>query len=131
MLKLILLEYSSGTNFFAISGTPGIGKSLFLIYIIYRLIKDKNLFKKKSGSTKVNQILYHFGKKFIIFDFIRKEISRISESNAENFLLKSDTFYIIDGSKTEPEIRPYLTFSLFITSPRSDYYKDYIKYTDA
>jgi hypothetical protein len=40
---------------FAISGTPGIGKSIFFVYILYRLMKD---FSEKTLSLKPNQIVY-------------------------------------------------------------------------
>jgi DNA replication protein DnaC len=40
---------------FAISGTPGIGKSLFFVYILYRLMKD---FEEKTLSLRPNRIVY-------------------------------------------------------------------------
>ncbi|ORY29090.1 hypothetical protein BCR33DRAFT_857848 [Rhizoclosmatium globosum] len=42
VFTLLMTEIESGLTWFAISGTPGIGKSFFFVYILYRLMKRIN-----------------------------------------------------------------------------------------
>ena len=98
---------------FAISGTPGIGKSLFFVYILYRLIKD---FTTKTMSLKPNRIIYQMGSDYKCFDLHQKTVTERSKLEAALVVREQDTLYIIDG-QTTPVSSSCIT--LFISSPRS------------
>jgi hypothetical protein len=110
---------------FAISGTPGIGKSVFFIYILYRLMKD---FSKKTLSLKPNRIVYHMGSTFLCFGLQQLIVTRIPPFEALNLVEVQDTLYIIDGLTTP---LPSTCITLFISSPRSEDYKEFVKQTKA
>eukprot|EP00842_Homolaphlyctis_polyrhiza_P000664 jgi/Hompol1/1599/HPOL_005655-RA len=42
VFTLLIAGIGKGAKSFAISGTPGIGKSFFLVYILHRLLKDRS-----------------------------------------------------------------------------------------
>jgi len=106
---------------FAISGTSGIGKSLFFVYILNRLMKD---FSEKTLSLKPNRILYQMGNSYRCFDLQQQTVIITTNIEAESLVNKTDTLYIIDGQTT-----PMLSscISLFISSPRSGPYKQFVK----
>ena len=106
---------------FAISGTPGIGKSVFFVYILFRLMKD---FSEKSLSLKPNRIVYQMTNSYRYYDLQQRTVSLTTKLEAEVLVLKADTFYIIDG-RTVP--MPSSCITLFISSPRSEHYKDFVK----
>jgi hypothetical protein len=65
VFDLLMEQIKIGNESFAISGTPGIGKSLFFMYILYRLVKD---FSMKTLPLKPNRILYHSGGDYTCFN---------------------------------------------------------------
>jgi hypothetical protein len=58
------------------------------------------------------------------FDLQQRTVSLSTKLNAEVLVLKADTFYIIDG-QTTPMASSCIT--LFISSPRSQHYKEFVK----
>lgn len=109
---------------FGISGTPGIGKSLFFNYMIYQFIHDF------SCSFKPKNIVYQLDVKFYLFDLQFKIVSVFSyESFDQNILENLETVYIVDGSNSNPIASACVT--LFISSPRSKYCKNFVTHTSA
>ena len=106
---------------FAISGTPGIGKSLFFVYILYRLMKDHSV---KILSLQPNRIVYQMGYSYRCFDLQQQTVALTTKIEAEVLVLKADTFYVIDGQTTP---LPSTCIALFISSPRSAQYKEFVK----
>jgi DNA replication protein DnaC len=84
---------------FAISGTPGIGKSLFFVYILYRLMDD---FKKKTPSFKPNRVIYQSGPAYKCYDLQQQIVTSIAYPRTAELVRQQDTFYIIDGQTSEP-----------------------------
>ena len=107
---------------FAVSGTPGIGKSLFFVYILYRLMKD---FEEKTLSLRPNRIVYQVGSTYECFDLQQQIVSSATKVDAEKWVRKQDTFYVIDGRRSEPLLSSCVV--LFISSPRSQQYKEFVK----
>ena len=117
---LFLHQVESGTESFAISGTPGIGKSLFFVYILFRIIKNQSGWKPK-------RIVYHTKGGFECFDLENTIVSDlpIGTSEAAIFVREKETFYVVDGRYASP--LPASCVTMFISSPRSGQYKDYVK----
>jgi len=107
---------------FAISGTPGIGKSLFFVYILSRLMND---FRTKTLSLKPNRVVYQIGSTFECFDLQQQIVTKTSKFDAESLVREQDTFYVIDGRTSEPLLSSCVV--LFILSPRSEWYKEFVK----
>ena len=106
---------------FAISGTPGIGKSLFFVYILYRLMKDCSV---KTLSLQPNRIVYQMGSTYECFDLQQRSVTRTTKIEAEGLVREQDSFYVIDGQTTPI---PSTCIALFISSPRSAQYKEFVK----
>ena len=122
VFDLLLEEIGRGRmESFAISGTPGIGKSLFFVYILYRLMND---FTKKELSLKPDRILYQMKSVYTCFDLKEKIVTQISHLDAALAVREQGTFYVVDGQST-PLTSSCIT--LFISSPRSPEYKDFVK----
>ncbi|KAK6097958.1 squalene synthetase-like protein [Batrachochytrium dendrobatidis] len=119
---LLLDQIDRGMKSFAISGTSGIGKSLFFVYILHRLMDD---FTTKTLSLKPNRIVYQVGSSYKCFDLQQQFVARTTEFDAEELVWKQDTFYVIDGRTSEPLISSCIV--LFISSPRSEWYKEFVK----
>jgi hypothetical protein len=122
VFDLLLERISRGFKSFAISGTPGIGKSLFFVYILYRLMGD---FRAKTLSLKPNRVVYHIGSAYECFDLQQQVVTTISKRYAEILVREQDTFYVIDGRTSEPLASSCVV--LFISSPRSELYKNFVK----
>jgi hypothetical protein len=122
VFDLLLEHIDHGRKSFAISGTSGIGKSLFFVYILYRLMKD---FSNKTLSLKPNRIVYHMGDMFKCFDLQQQLVTEVSKLNVANIVRQQDTFYVIDGQKSYPVSSSCIV--LFISSPRSEMYKSFVK----
>jgi hypothetical protein len=116
--NLILKKISQKRKFFGISGTPGIGKSLFFVYILFRILKDK--------SWKPLRIVYHQQNTFLLFDLKNFTVTDITQHESTSHIRENDTLYIIDGQKSTPLLVCACT-TIFISSPRSDDYKSYLK----
>jgi hypothetical protein len=118
VFELLLCEIERGTDSFAVSGTPGIGKSLFFVYILFRILQKQTGWKPK-------RIVYHTKTSFVCFDLENITVSKFEQINAEGFVREANTLYVIDGSYAIPLLSSCVT--IFISSPRSRQYKDYVK----
>ncbi|KAK5671560.1 squalene synthetase-like protein [Batrachochytrium dendrobatidis] len=117
---LLLDQIDRGMESFAISGTSGIGKSLFFVYILHRLMDD---FTTKSLSLKPNRIVYQVGSSYKCFDLQQQLVTELGLEVA-NIVWKQDTLYIVDGHTTP---MPSCCIVLFMSSPRSEGYKEFVK----
>jgi hypothetical protein len=117
----LLLE-NIGKESFAISGTPGIGKSLFFVYILHRLIKDC---KEKTLALRPNLIVYQHANAYTCFYLQEQIVTTLMQNEAAILVREKSTFYVIDGHVSIPLLGSCV--SLFISSPRSDNYKDFVK----
>ncbi|KAJ3237550.1 hypothetical protein HDU77_011646 [Chytriomyces hyalinus] len=119
IFRLLNKEVENGTKYFAISGTPGIGKSLSFIYILRCLMSSGHA----SNSLKVTKIVYQTSKFFMCFDLEKQIVSELTS----HMLLVDDaqTLYIIDGCGSQAS--PSSCVTLFIASPRSKEYKEFVK----
>ena len=122
VFDLLLEQIKLKQKSFAISGTPGIGKSLFFVYILHRLMDD---FRKKTLSLKPNRVVYQTGSKYKCFDLQQQLVTELSKLDAALVVREQDTFYVIDGRTSEPLDSSCV--SLFISSPRSEWYKEFVK----
>lgn len=98
LLKNIEMESLASRNVsmksYGISGTSGIGKSLFFVYILYRLLKD---FPEKTLPLRPNRIIYQHGLDFTCFDLQTKLVLGISDWDASHCVEQPDTLYVLDG----------------------------------
>jgi hypothetical protein len=110
---------SKSSNYFSILGTPGIGKTCFGLYCMYRLLEDKK------------NIVYQnsvFGENvFIYFSYFTKEVYITNGySSIVPFLNdKKGTIYVCDAVK--PIIFEKGT-TILVTSTRREIYKNYHKF---
>lgn len=118
VFQLLLGQIERGTKSFAISGTPGIGKSLFFVYILFQILKNQLFWKPK-------RIVYHTRTSFECFDLGQYIVTRILQFDAEGYVRRPETFYVVDGRDANPLLSSCV--SLFLSSPRSEYFKDYVK----
>ena len=117
IFNLFLDKISNGNEYFAISGTPGIGKSLFFVYILYRLTHNT--------TWKPKHIVYQKDHKFYLYDMKNYMIYKGEAISDSDILESNETLYVIDGRISTPTSAKCVT--LFISSPRSDYYKSFVK----
>ena len=78
--KLFLGQVQRGTKSFAISGTPGIEKSLFFVYILFQILKNQ-----QSGEWKPKRIVYHSNTSFQCFDLENYTVSDLPVSTSDKF----------------------------------------------
>ena len=116
-----LLLKSIKMKSFAISGTPGIGKSVFFVYILYRLMKD---FEEKTLSLRPNRIVYQRATEYTCFNLENQTAVELEHLEAKALVRQQDTLYIIDGQTTPMSSS---CIALFISSPRSQQYKEFVK----
>jgi hypothetical protein len=122
VFHLLIQHINLNLKSFAISGTPGIGKSLFFVYILHRLMAD---FRTKTLSLQPNRVVYQMGSTYNCFDLQQKMVTRTTKLDAEGLVREQDTFYVIDGRTSEPLVSSCVV--LFISSPRSEWYKEFVK----
>ncbi|KAI3631272.1 hypothetical protein MIR68_010762 [Amoeboaphelidium protococcarum] len=116
---LLLEGIVAGVTWFGISGTPGIGKSLFFIYILFRIMNDDSPWKPK-------RIVYQKGDEFECYDLENHDVVGPTDGSViTNLICRSDTLYVADGRDTRPRMSACIT--LFISSPRSDHFKGFVK----
>ncbi|KAI3657478.1 hypothetical protein MP638_002741 [Amoeboaphelidium occidentale] len=95
-----------------LTGTPGIGKTGFLLYFIHRLLQDKRQVIFGSKSIRV----------FIYWKSI-EDYSVISEGAVEPYLTNRDVFFVMDSRDIESTLGPCVICS----SPRDDIAKQFRK----
>ena len=91
---LLLERITLGMESFAISGTPGIGKSLLFVYILHRLMKD---FSEKTLSLIPNRIIYQSTTEYTCFNLENQTAVELEHLEAKARVRLQDTLYIIDG----------------------------------
>jgi uncharacterized protein with ACT and thioredoxin-like domain len=123
--NLILEDIKEGRKLFAISGTPGIGKSLFFVYMLYRLLNDTST---ENMITKPKYIVYDCARYMTCIDLENKTEVDLDLNDAKKLIDKQDTLYVIDG-KTTP--LPSHCTTLFISSPRDGDYKQFVEHKNA
>ena len=111
LVTFMEISKDRGSDFrFVISGTPGIGKSMFIAYCLLRF------------SSKFSSIILHT--KSIIYFIDRGQVSIIAVDEASAMLLNEEILYLVDGT------RPILSancFTILVTSPRFSVYKEFVK----
>ena len=106
-------------NRMAITGTPGIGKSVFLFYILWRLANIK--------STKT-VILHRQMNHRRIYVFQNGGCWIVSSgADIQMFLTDPDTWYLTDALLTPPDSVEAVT--ILVSSPAEKYYSDFLKYS--
>ncbi|KAJ3226280.1 hypothetical protein HDU78_010402 [Chytriomyces hyalinus] len=121
-----LSRVERGRMFFTISGTPGIGKSAFFIYILHWLME------RQSGKTSISRasrynpanVVYQTIVGFECFDLASATVFSVTPREAQDIVYESETLYIIDGDAL-PLQRVCVT--LFIGSPLSKVFLQYIE----
>jgi len=114
---LLLTDIARGLKDFGISGTPGVGKSLFFLYFLFRIMND--------SPWKPKRIVYQRGNRFECFDLEEHDVVELDYLEPAVLVRDKDTFYVVDGRYSYPLSASCIT--LFISSPRSDHFKDYVK----
>ena len=106
-------------NRMAITGTPGIGKSVFLFYILWRLANIK--------STKT-VILHRQMNHRRIYVFQNDGCWIVSyDADIQMLLTDPDTWYLTDALLTPPASVEAVT--ILVSSPAEKYYSDFLKYS--
>ncbi|RHZ55278.1 hypothetical protein Glove_417g36 [Diversispora epigaea] len=108
---LLKIVFDENIRRIRISGNPGIGKSVFTYYILYKL-------------AQLNKtIVYnHLGSTFIIFE--KEKAFYVNQSIMREYIHCQDVWYIVDA--TEPEKVKAKT--ILICSLRLDHYRNFDKY---
>ena len=102
----------------AITGTPGIGKSVFLFYVMWRLANMK---------TTKTVILHRRAHKRRIYIFQNEGCWRTRKiSDIDDLLDDPKTWYLTDALKPPPEERDSIT--ILVSSPAGKYYETFIMY---
>ena len=103
----------------AITGNPGIGKSVFLFYMLWRL----------SSIETVGAVLRHRAKDRGLIYVFEKERCWITRNLRiiDNLLILPNTWYLTDTLDPPPaEIR---AVTVLVASPARKHYKEFLKYS--
>lgn len=112
VFDILISRLATGRKRTAISGTPGIGKSHFFMYLLYRFFKEK-----KNLLYCPKRIIYHYGGIYHVFELESNIVCEFSNRPAL-FLNDEETLYILDG-QFSGEIVATCSI-LFIASPGSE-----------
>ena len=124
VFDLLIEQILAGRENFAISGTPGIGKSFFFIYILFRFVSVKS-----TSPWRPQRILYQLDETFECFDLEKLIVLSIDNREAKMLSRLPGTLYIPDGRKSGDLVLS--CYVLFISSPRPDNYNDFVKMKSA
>ena len=108
---------------YAISGTPGIGKSFFFVYLLFRLVKDLS---EEILPLKTKFIIYQDRDGFVQYDLVNLVAIKRTWDEASELIAAPDTLYIMDGDIKKPVTRIAGCVVLFISSPRSDHFNHFV-----
>lgn len=120
MFQVLIDQILKGNIQIPISGTPGIGKSLFFIYLLFRIIQSL----EDDWSPYV--IIYQSSKDFFEYNLSSGFVAKLKYDRAFHMVHeRTDIWYIIDGQYSEPltSICP----TIYLASPRSKYLSEYCK----
>jgi hypothetical protein len=121
VLDLILHEFSVGTLSVGISGTPGIGKSLFFLYILHRLLEIWS----RCPMSQTERILYQCGEAFFMYDFKTMTVALLKPFTALVSVQSPKTLYVVDGA--DERYLEAACRTVYISSPRSDNFERFVK----
>ncbi|KAI8829219.1 hypothetical protein BJ741DRAFT_569414 [Chytriomyces cf. hyalinus JEL632] len=129
VFDLLLDGVKDGRKFFAITGTPGIGKSPFFIYLLYRLMKSRSEGTSQSSPSLLNatRIVFQTSEIFECFDLVKQEVYHVEDEEAAKLVRESKTLYIITA--TEIPAIPSSCVTIFMASPVSEEYQQFVKKT--
>ncbi|KAI3644083.1 hypothetical protein MP228_010247 [Amoeboaphelidium protococcarum] len=116
VFDLLMENVAVGREHFGISGTPGIGKSQFFLYILYRVMND--------SPWKPKRIVYQVNQQFFCYDLRKHYVVALEPLQSSMLIHEQDTLYVIDGLYAVPLSSSCVT--LFISSPLSDHFREYV-----
>jgi hypothetical protein len=116
--ELFAAKAKVGKITFAVSGTPGIGKSWLTIYLLFRIPRSQDL--------RNRNIIYQYGHQFYHFD-LNGEVRRISETLAVTIAHGKTAIYIIDGKHSLPLQVAAPCITIYISSPRNPDFDEWCK----
>ncbi|KAJ3229557.1 hypothetical protein HDU81_005252 [Chytriomyces hyalinus] len=122
VFDLLVTGVEKELRYFTITGSPGIGKSFFFPYILYRLMK-----LCRSSSFNAARIVHQTTDNYHCFDLEKHTVHEVTKRQAKNLVWQSDTLYIIDGYHSPVLLSSCVT--LLIASPGSQNYQQFIKHT--
>ncbi len=103
-----------------LTGSPGIGKSWFLMYAMYRL----------AAEPSVPEIILHSAKHFTAYWF-RPDgtVSKIRSPVGDDLItvINKSTWYLYDANESENECFPIEAFTIVASSPNKRHYKGFMK----
>jgi hypothetical protein len=119
IFDLIILSLKEKVRTFGISGTPGVGKSSFFAYLLFRFITDSE------WQPKI--VVYQKENCFYVYNFDERSVyeTTVLDGNIISGDNDRETFYLVDGQNSVPRISTCTT--MFISSPRSSEYKEFVK----
>jgi hypothetical protein len=114
----MLAFFEEGNSGFPLTGTPGIGKGVFLIYVLWRLAR-----LEKPPEAVVLHRAEDFG---IIYLFTSKGCFKTRNiSCVDPFLQKNTTWYLTDSLDPPPTLTGPIT--IFVAPPNWKHYKEFLK----
>ncbi|KAJ3222885.1 hypothetical protein HDU81_009544 [Chytriomyces hyalinus] len=124
VFDLLVAGVEKGIRFLAITGTPGIGKSHFFMYVLHRL-QRRSLNDSQPQPSRLNpkRIIYQTRDGCNCYDMENQTVLEVSQSQLKILVCQSDSLYIITGNSLA---MPSLCVALFIASPGSQGYQQCI-----
>ncbi|KAJ3235473.1 hypothetical protein HDU81_000416 [Chytriomyces hyalinus] len=121
-------ESEEWLKLFGIMGSPGIGKSLFFIYILHRLLKHRSRLTEQSHSSplKPTRVIYQTSNGRDCFDLKNQIVFEVTKSEAKHLVRHTETLYIINGHHSLA--LPSSCVTLFIASPGSEEFYQFRKH---
>ncbi|KAJ3228274.1 hypothetical protein HDU81_006251, partial [Chytriomyces hyalinus] len=119
VFDLLMKQIGEGRKTFAITGTPGTGKSLFFVYMLRHLM-DQSVDLSPSQTLPLNpaRIVYHTGNSYRCYDLEKQAVFLLEPIFASLCVLeRRETLYVVDGMTNALESS---CVTLFIGSPMSD-----------
>ena len=103
----------------AITGNPGIGKSLFLFYVMWRISSMDNVGTVILRRAKDDGLIYVFGR--------NNSWSTVNYGDIVSLLSSPNTWYLTDTLDPPPgEVK---AVTILVASPARKHYKEFLKYS--
>ncbi|TPX67616.1 hypothetical protein CcCBS67573_g07447 [Chytriomyces confervae] len=127
VFDLLVEGVEGGLKSFAITGTLGIGKSPFFIYLLYRLMKSRSVGTSQSSPRLLNatRIVFQTSEIYQCFDLVKQEVFHVEDVEVAKLVRESNTLYIITA--TDIPVIPSSCVTLFIAAPMSEEYQQFVK----
>eukprot|EP01124_Arcella_intermedia_P010864 TRINITY_DN17370_c0_g1_i9.p2 TRINITY_DN17370_c0_g1~~TRINITY_DN17370_c0_g1_i9.p2 ORF type:complete len:217 (+),score=22.75 TRINITY_DN17370_c0_g1_i9:376-1026(+) len=100
---------------FLVKGNPGIGKSYFLFWIMFQLLKRNTT------------VVYRVGTEWYLLNPSLGLYSRTNSTTAMQYLRNPAVYYLVDTISNPGEVD---AFTILCASPRKTNYKEFEKYED-